>query len=119
MPGPIRVVVAKPGLDGHDRGAKVVARALRDRAGTLSGHALGEDPEPADAAPTLLADVLAVVPASETRVWNQTVVARLAELRPEAYGGWEAEQLTTAPGATAPSWSASPAARCRRSRRRS
>ena len=30
MAGPIRVVVAKPGLDGHDRGAKVVARALRD-----------------------------------------------------------------------------------------
>ncbi|MFQ5873343.1 MAG: cobalamin B12-binding domain-containing protein [Dehalococcoidia bacterium] len=31
MPDPmIRVVVAKPGLDGHDRGAKVVARALRD-----------------------------------------------------------------------------------------
>ena len=28
--GPVRVVVAKPGLDGHDRGAKVVARALRD-----------------------------------------------------------------------------------------
>ena len=28
--GKIRVVVAKPGLDGHDRGAKVVARALRD-----------------------------------------------------------------------------------------
>ena len=28
--GRVRVVVAKPGLDGHDRGAKVVARALRD-----------------------------------------------------------------------------------------
>tara|TARA_B100000745_G_C20118555_1_gene382947 strand:+ start:874 stop:1269 length:396 start_codon:yes stop_codon:yes gene_type:complete len=27
---PIRVLVAKPGLDGHDRGAKVIARALRD-----------------------------------------------------------------------------------------
>ena len=27
---PYRVVVAKPGLDGHDRGAKVIARALRD-----------------------------------------------------------------------------------------
>ena len=27
---PVRIVVAKPGLDGHDRGAKVVARALRD-----------------------------------------------------------------------------------------
>ena len=30
MERPIRVLVAKPGLDGHDRGAKVIARALRD-----------------------------------------------------------------------------------------
>ena len=30
MSFPIRVLVAKPGLDGHDRGAKVIARALRD-----------------------------------------------------------------------------------------
>ncbi len=30
MTDPIRVLVAKPGLDGHDRGAKVIARALRD-----------------------------------------------------------------------------------------
>lgn len=30
MQRPIRVLVAKPGLDGHDRGAKVIARALRD-----------------------------------------------------------------------------------------
>ena len=30
MADPVRIVVAKPGLDGHDRGAKVVARALRD-----------------------------------------------------------------------------------------
>jgi methylmalonyl-CoA mutase, C-terminal domain len=30
MKRPIRVLIAKPGLDGHDRGAKVVARALRD-----------------------------------------------------------------------------------------
>ena len=27
---PIRVVIAKPGLDGHDRGAKIIARSLRD-----------------------------------------------------------------------------------------
>jgi S-DNA-T family DNA segregation ATPase FtsK/SpoIIIE len=72
------------------------ARALRERAGTLSGHALGEDLEPADPASSLLEDVLAVVPAGEARVWNQTIVARLAELRPEVYGGWEAEQLTAA-----------------------
>jgi len=30
MARPIRVLIAKPGLDGHDRGAKVIARALRD-----------------------------------------------------------------------------------------
>ncbi len=30
MDRPIRIVIAKPGLDGHDRGAKIVARALRD-----------------------------------------------------------------------------------------
>lgn len=30
MPRPIRILIAKPGLDGHDRGAKIVARALRD-----------------------------------------------------------------------------------------
>jgi methylmalonyl-CoA mutase C-terminal domain/subunit len=30
LPAPYRVIIAKPGLDGHDRGAKVVARALRD-----------------------------------------------------------------------------------------
>jgi len=30
MGQPIRVVIAKPGLDGHDRGAKIIARALRD-----------------------------------------------------------------------------------------
>ena len=28
--GKVRVLIAKPGLDGHDRGAKIVARALRD-----------------------------------------------------------------------------------------
>jgi methylmalonyl-CoA mutase cobalamin-binding domain/chain len=32
----IRVLVAKPGLDGHDRGAKVIARALRDAVWKLS-----------------------------------------------------------------------------------
>jgi DNA segregation ATPase FtsK/SpoIIIE, S-DNA-T family len=39
---------------------------------------------------------LAVVPADQAKVWNPTVVARLAELRPDRYGGWEPEQLTAA-----------------------
>jgi methylmalonyl-CoA mutase C-terminal domain/subunit len=43
--GPIRVVVAKPGLDGHDRGAKVVARALRDAGMEVVYTGLHQTPE--------------------------------------------------------------------------
>src|SRR4051794_9182270 len=42
---PIRVVVAKPGLDGHDRGAKVVARALRDAGMEVVYTGLHQSPE--------------------------------------------------------------------------
>ena len=43
--GRIRVVVAKPGLDGHDRGAKVVARALRDAGVEVIYTGLHQTPE--------------------------------------------------------------------------
>jgi isobutyryl-CoA mutase small subunit len=43
--GPLRVVVAKPGLDGHDRGAKVVARALRDAGMEVIYTGLHQTPE--------------------------------------------------------------------------
>jgi methylmalonyl-CoA mutase C-terminal domain/subunit len=42
---PLRVVVAKPGLDGHDRGAKVVARALRDAGMEVIYTGLHQTPE--------------------------------------------------------------------------
>ncbi|AXH97694.1 cobalamin B12-binding domain-containing protein [Ornithinimicrobium avium] len=42
---PLRVVVAKPGLDGHDRGAKVVARALRDAGVEVIYTGLHQTPE--------------------------------------------------------------------------
>jgi methylmalonyl-CoA mutase, C-terminal domain len=42
---PIRVVVAKPGLDGHDRGAKIVARALRDAGMEVIYTGLHQTPE--------------------------------------------------------------------------
>jgi len=45
MPVPIRVLVAKPGLDGHDRGAKVVARALRDAGMEVIYTGLRQTPE--------------------------------------------------------------------------
>ena len=43
--GKIRVVVAKPGLDGHDRGAKIVARALRDAGMEVIYTGLHQTPE--------------------------------------------------------------------------
>lgn len=79
------------------------AHALRKAAGTLSGHALGDQPEAAAPAFDLLADVQAVVPPSEPKVWNEVVIDRLAELRPDVYGAWasleggaKTAQLTTA-----------------------
>ena len=45
MEGPLRVVIAKPGLDGHDRGAKVVARALRDAGHEVIYTGLRRTPE--------------------------------------------------------------------------
>src|ERR1700710_3126201 len=46
MPDPkIRVIVAKPGLDGHDRGAKIIARALRDAGMEVIYLGLRQTPE--------------------------------------------------------------------------
>ncbi len=47
---PIRVLVAKPGLDGHDRGAKVIARALRDAGMEVIYTGLRQTPEQVAAA---------------------------------------------------------------------
>ena len=45
MDRPYRVIVAKPGLDGHDRGAKVIARALRDAGFEVIYTGLHQTPE--------------------------------------------------------------------------
>lgn len=45
LPRPVRVLVAKPGLDGHDRGAKVVAAALRDAGMEVVYTGLHQTPE--------------------------------------------------------------------------
>jgi DNA segregation ATPase FtsK/SpoIIIE, S-DNA-T family len=75
---------------------RIVARArgMRERAGTLSGHALGEDPEvEAVASTNLLVDILGVWPTGEDRAWSEVLCARLAELRPDVYSGWDAVAL--------------------------
>jgi methylmalonyl-CoA mutase, C-terminal domain len=45
VPAKIRVVIAKPGLDGHDRGAKIIARALRDAGMEVIYTGLHQTPE--------------------------------------------------------------------------
>jgi methylmalonyl-CoA mutase C-terminal domain/subunit len=45
VPRKIRVVIAKPGLDGHDRGAKIIARALRDAGMEVVYTGLHQTPE--------------------------------------------------------------------------
>ena len=45
MAGTLRIVIAKPGLDGHDRGAKIVARALRDAGYEVIYTGLHQTPE--------------------------------------------------------------------------
>ncbi|MGW3147268.1 hypothetical protein ACWDG1_21815 [Streptomyces sp. NPDC001177] len=92
------VVVRTAYLD--DNATHAVAQrayALRKAEGTLSGHALGEDPQ-AVSGPSyeLLADVAVVMPSLEERVWNERIAARLAELRPQVYGGWQGENVTSA-----------------------
>jgi len=76
---------------------KVAARArqLREEYGNITGHALGQGP--ADTASSdLLGDILKVMPADEEQVWNERIAARLAELRPDVYAGWKAENVTSA-----------------------
>jgi S-DNA-T family DNA segregation ATPase FtsK/SpoIIIE len=73
------------------------AHALRQKAGTLTGEAVGEQPEAVrGATESLLDDILTVVPVGEPKVWSETVVARLAEYRPDVYDGWEPAQLAAA-----------------------
>ena len=71
--GRIRVLVAKPGLDGHDRGAKVIARALRDAGMEVIYTGLRQTPEMVVRA-ALQEDVqvigLSILTGRITRLWR-------------------------------------------------
>lgn len=74
----IRVVVAKPGLDGHDRGAKVVARALRDAGMEVIYTGLRQTPEMI--AETALQEDVDVVGLSVLSGAHMALVPRILEL---------------------------------------
>jgi methylmalonyl-CoA mutase C-terminal domain/subunit len=86
MAGIIRVLIAKPGLDGHDRGAKVVARALRDRGFEVIYTGLHQTPEMIAVA--ALQEGVDVVGLSILSGAHATLVPRTIELlREKGLGG--------------------------------
>jgi methylmalonyl-CoA mutase C-terminal domain/subunit len=76
--GRIRVVVAKPGLDGHDRGAKIVARALRDAGMEVIYTGLHQTPE--QIAATVVQEDADAVGLSILSGAHMTLVPRVVEL---------------------------------------
>ncbi|MBB0244613.1 cobalamin B12-binding domain-containing protein [Streptomyces alkaliphilus] len=94
--GPIRVVVAKPGLDGHDRGAKVIARALRDAGMEVIYTGLHQTPEQiVDTAIQEDADAIGMSVLSGA---HNTLFARVIELLRER----DAEDITVFGGGIIP-----------------
>ncbi|HEX3648277.1 MAG TPA: cobalamin B12-binding domain-containing protein [Pseudonocardiaceae bacterium] len=81
MSGRIRVVVAKPGLDGHDRGVKVVARALRDAGIEVVYTGLHQTPE--QIVETALQEDADAVGLSVLSGAHMTLFARVVELLAE------------------------------------
>lgn len=75
---PLRVVVAKPGLDGHDRGAKVVARALRDAGMEVVYTGLHQSPE--QIVQTAVAEDADAIGLSVLSGAHMTLFARVVEL---------------------------------------
>jgi methylmalonyl-CoA mutase, C-terminal domain len=93
----IRVVVAKPGLDGHDRGAKIIARALRDAGMEVIYTGLHQTPE--QIAETVLQEDADAVGLSILSGAHMTLVPRVVEL----LGEQGADDVVVTVGGTIPS----------------
>ena len=81
----IRVVVAKPGLDGHDRGAKIIARALRDAGMEVIYTGLHQTPE--QIVETVLQEDADAVGLSILSGAHMTLVPKVVELLREQQAG--------------------------------
>ena len=81
----IRIVVAKPGLDGHDRGAKIIARALRDAGMEVIYTGLHQTPE--QIAETVIQEDADAVGLSILSGAHMTLVPRVVDLLREQDAG--------------------------------
>ncbi len=82
---PSRILVAKPGLDGHDRGAKVIARALRDAGFEVIYTGLRQTPE--QIANAAVQEDVAVVALSILSGAHMTLIPRVIDLLREQDAG--------------------------------
>src|SRR5580765_6550822 len=96
MESRIRVVIAKPGLDGHDRGAKVIARALRDAGIEVIYTGLHQTPE--QIVETVIQEDADAVGISILSGAHMTLVPRILELLREQ----GAEDVVVVVGGTIP-----------------
>jgi len=94
--GKIRVVIAKPGLDGHDRGAKIIARALRDAGMEVIYTGLHQTPE--QIAETVIQEDADAVGISILSGAHMTLVPRILDLLREQ----GAEDVVVVVGGTIP-----------------
>ncbi|MFP3895374.1 MAG: cobalamin B12-binding domain-containing protein [Anaerolineales bacterium] len=78
---PVRVLIAKPGLDGHDRGAKIIARALRDAGMEVIYTGLRQTPEMV--VETALQEDVDVIGLSILSGAHMTLVPRITQLLAE------------------------------------
>lgn len=78
MDRPVRILVAKPGLDGHDRGAKIIARALRDAGMEVIYTGLHQTPE--QIAETVIQEDADAVGLSILSGAHMTLVPKVIEL---------------------------------------
>ena len=92
----IRVVVAKPGLDGHDRGAKIIARALRDAGMEVIYTGLHQTPE--QIAETVIQEDADAIGLSILSGAHMTLVPRVVELLREQ----DADDVVVTVGGTIP-----------------
>jgi len=96
MTARIRVVVAKPGLDGHDRGAKIIARALRDAGMEVIYTGLHQTPE--QIVETVIQEDADAVGLSILSGAHMTLVPRIVEL----LRGQDVDDVVVTVGGTIP-----------------
>ncbi|MBU2567664.1 MAG: cobalamin B12-binding domain-containing protein [Elusimicrobia bacterium] len=97
---PVRILIAKPGLDGHDRGAKIVARALRDAGYEVIYTGIRQTPEMIVA--TAIQENVRAIGLSILSGAHKTLLPEIVRLLKKNVGGKLAKKITVFAGGIIP-----------------